>query len=228
MLKFKNKKDDIGNKIDSCQRLLFQINSRWSNRVESENELVDKKIYKELTIDKNLNGSFNDAEWLSDQLLAYCKNKKPGSERISIIQNGNEIASGNHTLYFWKLRNWKEDIGNNIKITFGVRGYSDLMQYDIPILVNGESGVWNGEKPFFDRIVAAFYTNSADRNVWNLACRLKELGFIEEAVLPEGRQKYPKNGIRNLQDYMGINRTEYNEQLHRLIWGEFSLSIDTP
>ena len=228
MLKFKNKKDDGNNKVDSSQRLLSQINSRWSNRVKSENELVDNKTYKELSIDKNLNGSFNDAQWLSHQLLAYCKNKRPGSTRISIIQDGNEIASGNHTLYFWKFRNWKEDIGNNIKVTFGPRDAAESMQYDIPILVNGETGIWNGEKPFYDRIIAAIYTNSADRSVWNLACRLKELGFIEEAVLPEGRQKYPKNGIRNLQDYMGIDRTEYNEQLHRLIWEEFSLSIDTP
>ena len=228
MLKFRNKNGDSSGNLDSSKKLLNQIDSRWSKRIKSDNELVDKKVSKEITISKDLNGSYNDAQWLSNQLLAYCKNKNAGSVRISIIQDGNEIASGNHTLYFWKFRNWKEDIGNNIRIVFNTRGESDSMQYNIPILVNGESGIWSGEKPFFDRIVSAIYAGSADRSVWNLACRLKELGFIEEAVLPEGRQKYPKNAVRNLQDYMGIDRTEYNEQLHRLIWGEFSLSIDTP
>lgn len=228
MLKFKNKSNDGSNNLDSSKRLLGQINSRWPKRHKSENELVDKRVSKELTISKNLNGSYNDSEWLANQLIAYCKNKNPGSTRISIIQSGDEISSGNHTLYFWKARNWKENIGDNIKIIFNSRGDSDFMQYDIPILVNGESEIWSGEKPFFDRIVSSMYKGSADRSVWNLACRLKELGFIEESVLPEGRQKYPKNAIRNLQDYMGIERTEYNEQLHRLIWGEFRLSIDTP
>jgi hypothetical protein len=228
MLKFRNKKDGEDKSLDSSERLLSQINSRWSGRIKLENELVDHKISKQLTIEKNLNGSYNDANWLVNQLLAYCKNRRSGSVRISIIQDGNEIASGNHPLYFWKLRNWKEDIGNKISITFGTRGDSDSMQYDVPILVNGESGIWNGEKPFYDRIIAAINTGTADRSVWNLTCRLKELGFIEETVLPEGRQKYPKNAIRNLQDYMGIDRTEYNEVLHRLIWGEFALSLDTP
>lgn len=214
--------------MNSSERLLLQINSRWSDRNKSDNELVDHKTSKDLTISKKLNGSYSDAEWLFSQLVAYCKNKKAGSVRISVIQNGREIASGSHTLYFWKVRDWKEDIGDNIRITFNTRGDSDSMQYDIPILVNGESGIWNGEKPFYDRIVTAINTGSADKNVWNLACRLKELGFIEESVLPEGRQKYPKNAIRNLQDFMGIERTDYTEQLHRLIWGEFTLSLDTP
>lgn len=228
MLKFINKKNESEKALDSSQKLLFQIDSRWTKRIKSEVELVDNRVSKDLTISKDLNGSYNDPDWLFNQLIAYCKNKKSGSIRISVIQNGDEIASRNHMLYFWQPRNWKEDIGNNIRITFNTRGESDSMQYDIPILVNGEPGIWNGEKPFFDRIVSAISTGSADRSVWNLACRLKELGFIEEAVLPEGRQKYPKNAIRNLQDYMGIDRTEYNEKLHRLIWGEFRLSIDTP
>jgi hypothetical protein len=228
MLKFINKKNENDKAIDSSQRLLFQINSRWTKRIKSDAELVDNRVSKDLTISKDLNGCYNDSGWLFNQLVAYCKNKRPGSVRISVIQNGDEIVSGNHTLYFWQPRNWKEDIGNNIKVTFNTRGESDSMQYDIPILVNGEPDIWSGEKPFFDRIMLAINTGSADRSVWNLACRLKELGFIEESVLPEGRQKYPKNAIRNLQDYMGIDRTEYNEQLHRLIWGEFRLSIDTP
>jgi hypothetical protein len=228
MLKFTNKNKEGENVIDSSQRLLFQIDSRWTKRIKSEEELIDNRVSKDLTISKDLNGSYNDSDWLFNQLIAYCKNKRSGSIRISVIQNSDEIASGNHTLYFWQPRNWKEDVGNNIRVTFNTRGESDSMQYDIPILVNGEPGIWNGEKPFFDRVMSAINTGSADKSVWNLACRLKELGFIEESVLPEGRQKYPKNAIRNLQDYMGIDRTEYNEKLHRLIWGEFRLSIDTP
>lgn len=228
MMGFKDKKDNAPTIIPAAQKLIDQIDSRWIKREKTNQEITTKQDTREIIISKNLDGSLRDASWLADQLLAYCKARKPGSVRLSIIQSGDEIASGNHTLYLWTWRNWKEDIGNNIKIVFNNQGESDLLEYDIPILVNGDSGIWSGEIPFYDRIVSAVYAGSADRSVWNLACRLKELGFIEESVLPEGRQKYPKNAIRKLQDYMGIDRSEYNEKLHRMIWGEFRLSIDTP
>ena len=228
MLGFKDKKEDATGLVPAAQKLVDQINNRWPGREKSDQEIITKQDAREIIISKNLGGSSGDPAWLANQLLAYCKGKKAGSVRISVIHNDDEIASGNHTLFFWTWRNWKEDVGNNIKVIFNSQGESDSLQYDIPILVNGQSGVWNGEIPFYDRILTAVNTGSADRSVWNLACRLKELGFIEEAVLPEGRQKYPKNAIRQLQDYMGLDRTEYNEKLHRMIWGEFRLSIDTP
>ena len=228
MLGFKDKKEDATGLVPAAQKLVDQINNRWTGREKSDQEIITKQDAREIIISKNLDGSSGDPAWLANQLLAYCKGKKAGSVRISVIHNGDEIASGNHTLFFWTWRNWKEDVGNNIKVIFNSQGESDSLQYDIPILVNGQSGTWNGEIPFYDRILTAVNTGSADRSVWNLACRLKELGFIEEAVLPEGRQKYPKNAIRQLQDYMGLDRTEYNEKLHRMIWGEFRLSIDTP
>lgn len=203
-------------------QLLKQINYRWSSRQTNDNELCNRQ----LVINKILNGSFDDAEWLANQLAAYCKNKNAGSIRILSIQNADEIASGEYPMFFWTWRNYTEDIGNNIKIVFSPQGENDPMNYNIPILVNGQPNIWNKEKPFYDRIRNAIQTNSADRSVWNLACRLKELGFIEEAVLPEGRQKYPKNAIRMLQDYMGLDRTEYNEQIHRFIWKEFRISTD--
>lgn len=228
MLGFKEKKDDAPTIIPAAQKLVDQINNRWTKREKTEQDITTKQQTREVVISKDLDGSSGDAKWLANQLLAYCKGRKPGSIRLSIVQNGDEIASGNHSLYLWTWRNWKEDIGNNIKIVFNTQGENDLLEYDVPILVNGDSGVWSGEIPFYDRIVSAVYAGSADRSVWNLACRLKELGFIEESVLPEGRQKYPKNAIRKLQDYMGMDRSEYNEKLHRMIWGEFRLSIDTP
>lgn len=228
MLGFKDKKEDGLSLVPAAQKLIDQINNRWASREKSDQEIITKQDSREITISKNLEGSSGDSLWLANQLLSYCKGKKAGSIRVSVIHNGNEVASGNHPLIFWTWRNWREDVGNNIKVIFNSQGESDSLEYDIPILVNGQSGVWNGEIPFYDRILTAVNTGSADRSVWNLACRLKELGFIEEAVLPEGRQKYPKNAIRQLQDYMGLDRTEYNEKLHRMIWGEFRLSIDTP
>lgn len=221
-------KESVLKLVPSAQKLINQIDSRWSKRNKIQNNISTKQETREVVVSKDLNGSDRDSLWLANQLVAYCKGKKAGSVRLSVIYNGNEVASGNHTLYFWSWRNWKEDIGNNIKIVFNSHGETDPLEYDIPILVNGQSGVWDGEVPFYDLIIASINTGSPNKSVWGLACRLKELGFIEEAVLPEGRQKYPKNAIRQLQDYMGLDRTDYNEKLHRMIWGEFSLSIDTP
>jgi hypothetical protein len=228
MLGFKEKENSELSLVPSAEKIINQINYRWPKREKSGTQLIAKKDTREVVVSKKLNGSDDDEKWLANQLLAYCNGKKSGSVRIATIYNGDEVASATHTLYFWKSRNWKENIGNNIKIVFNSHGENDPMEYSIPILVNGQGGIWSGEKPFYDKIVNSINTNSPDRSVWNLACRLKELGFIEEPVLPEGRQKYPKNGIRNLQDYMGIDRTEYNEKLHRIIWGEFRISADTP
>lgn len=228
MLGFKDKKDDAPVLTPAAQKLLAQIDNRWAKREKTEQEIATKQDTRQIVISKNLGDHPNDSSWFANQLISYCKNKRAGSVRISVIYNDNEVASGNHSLCYWTWRNWKDSVGNNIKIIFSSHGESDPLPYDIPILVNGQSGVWNKEIPFYDRILYAINTGSADRSVWNLACRIKELGFIEEAVLPEGRQKYPKNAIRQLQDYMGLDRTEYNEKLHRMIWEEFRLSINTP
>lgn len=214
--------------VPSAKKLLDQIDARWGNREKTDLSINDKRDTRRIVVPHALGGSDGDADWLSGQIAAYCKNKKAGSVRVSTIFSTNEVASGTHPGFFWKWRTWNADIGEEIHILFSSHGEKDAMEYDIPILVNGESGIWNEETPFYDRLINAIERNDADRSVWNLACRLKELGFIESSVLPEGKQTYPKNAIRMLQDYMGLERTPYNEDLHWKIWGELRLSYLEP
>lgn len=208
--------------LQGPHQLLKQINYRWSSREIMDNELQQRQ----LVISKNLNGSKGDSDWLAKQLAAYCKNKKPGFVRLYSIENEDQFSSGQHAMFFWTWRDCDNDLNNNIKIIFSTHGENDSMDYWVPILINGQPDIWSKEVPFYDTLRTSIQTNATDRNVWNLACKLKELGFIEESVLPEGRQRYPKNAIRLMQDYFGLDRTEYNENLHRFIWGEFKISID--
>jgi hypothetical protein len=97
------------------------------------------------------------------------------------------------------------------------------MKFDIPILMS-KGGQWDGVVPFFDILLDASVSGSTSKATWRLACRLSELGFFEGAVQPEGKQAFPSKAIKNMQDYMGWDRTTYNAKIHKTIWKELTLS----
>jgi hypothetical protein len=113
-------------------------------------------------------------------------------------------------------------------ISFTTQGQTDATPFNIPILVNGKGDVWDGHVPFFDILQDAIKAGAANRATWRLACRLKELGFYEGNVQPEGKQAYPKNAVRAMQDYMGWERRDYDQKTHRAIWKELRISNNEP
>ena len=212
--------------------LRSQINNRWASRSKSLDEMVGphdhKGIYHSIVVDvSGLNGSKNDARWLVDQLAAYARSRKTANDRLAYLMYDGEVASPTYAKHYWTWRN-TDAPHSSLLVSFTTYFEDDATEFDVPILVNSQPGVWDGNVPFFDTLSDAIALNAPNTATWRLACRLKELGFYEGQVLPDGKQAYPKNAIRKMQDYMGWDRTEYNEQIHRVIWKELKLSSDNP
>lgn len=242
----KNNDEDTGSKkskpyaVASVSVLTNQINKRWPDRQKNDDNISsNSKVHSSLIndynpdskgathaldIDKNFSGSQYDVNWFSDQLIAYARNKKPGSQRIKNVAFEDNIASGTYPSHYWTWRNGDYGYFDYIHISFTTAGESDSMQFDIPILVNGEAGMWDGSVPFFDILMNAMRSGASNTATWRLACRLKELGFLEGPVLPDGKQAFPTKAIKNMQDYMGWNRDPYNENIHKTIWKQLKIS----
>jgi hypothetical protein len=109
-------------------------------------------------------------------------------------------------------------------ISFTKEGEQDGSKFDIPILMDGKAGVWDGNIPFFDVLEDAIASGAKNKATWRLACRLKELGFYSGGIQPEGEQGYPKNAVRAMQDWMGWDRREYDEKVHKAIFGKVPFS----
>lgn len=220
-----------------------QINRRWPDRDKRSDGILgdaahsartsdhnpdSRGLVHALDIDEDLKGSKNDNVWLADQIIAYARMRRSGSNRLKYVVYEDKIASGTHANHFWTWRgdNYGHEI--HMHISFTTQGQEDATPFNIPILSDGKGNVWDGHTPFFDILQDAIRVNAANKATWRLACRLKELGFYDGNVAPEGIQKYPKNAIRAMQDYMGWERRDYDQKTHRSIWKELKISNNEP
>lgn len=218
--------------------LRSQVNSRWPNRDKrsdgtkgdsahaarvSDHNPDSKGVVHALDIDEDLKGSNNDNVWFADQLIAYARTRKPGSERLLNVVYENRVASGTYSTNYWTWRNGNYGHDIHMHISFSNKGETDAMKFNIPILM-GKGGQWDGAVPFFDILLNASVNGATSTATWRLACRLSELGFFEGTVQPDGKQAFPSKAIKNMQDYMGWDRALYNAKIHKTIWKELTLS----
>ena len=210
--------------VNGAKTLESQIKSRWPDAKVSavEEKPVNSKglLYG---LDISFTGHKNDLPWFSEQFRVYCKDNLPGSVRVKSIRTGNVFASGQNPNYSWVWVTSETDIGNSIRVEFSTHGEQEGMEFNVPIL-RGSDQSWDESSPDIDRLMDSISLNAATRQTFLLSSRLKELGFIEEGVMPEGKQRYPKLGIRKMQDYMGWDRTDYSQELHWNIWYEMKVS----
>lgn len=217
-----------------------QIDDRWKNRdrasdgikgdadhaAKASDHNPDSQGYVHaLDVDEDLKGSKNDNVWLADQIIANARLRRSGSVRLKNVVYENRVASGTYPNHFWTWRN-DPSLGHerHMHISFSTQGQKDGMDFTIPILTDGVDSVWDGVVPFYDVLENAISSGTANKATWRLACRMKELGFYDGTVQPEGKQAYPKNAIRSMQDYMGWDRREYDQKVHKSIWKEITVS----
>jgi len=219
--------------------LVNQVNKRWPTRDKrtdgikgdsdhaarvSDHNPDSKGAVHALDIDKDLRGSKNDVRWFADQLIAYARMRRSGYEKLKNVVFEDQVASGTYPAHFWTWRNGDYGHFDHIHVSFSTQGEKDNGLFNIPFLVDGVGGQWDGSVPFFDILMDSIKSNSANKATWRLACRLKELGFYDGSVLPEGKQGYPKNAVRKMQDYMGWERLPYDQKVHKAIWKELKVS----
>ena len=220
------------------EALRDQVNSRWPNRDKrsdgtkgdsahaarvSDHNPNSKGVVHALDIDEDLKGSKNDNLWFADQLIAYARARKPGSERLKNIVYENRVASGTYSTNYWTWRNGNYGHDIHMHVSFSNKGETDGMKFNVPILMS-KGDQWDGHVPFFDILLDASINGATSVATWRLACRLSELGFFEGAVQPEGKQAFPSRALKNMQDYMGWERVPYNAKIHKTIWKEITLS----
>lgn len=225
--------------VTGITTLKNQIDKRWSQRDKRTDGIIgdadhaartsdhnpdSKGAVHALDIDKDFRGSKYDVDWFADQLIAYARTKKPGSQRLKNVVFEDRVASGTYPAHYWTWRNGDYGHSDHIHVSFTTAGENDGMSFDIPILVNGEGGVWDGAVPFYDILMNAMRSGAANTATWRLACRLKELGFLEGSIQPDGKQIFPTKAIKNMQDYMGWSRDPYNEKIHKTIWKQLKIS----
>lgn len=221
------------------EALRNQVNARWPKRDKrsdgalgnqehqqrkSDHNPDSKGIVHAIDIDEDLRGSKNDNRWFADQLVAYARMNRAGSSRLKNVVYENQVASGTYANHYWVFRGDHYGHTEHMHVSFTTKHEDDATKFNIPILVDGRNDVWDGKVPFFDVLEDSIKAGSANKATWRLACRLKELGFYSGEVAPEGKQAYPKNAIRAMQDYMGWERREYDQKTHRAIWKELTLS----
>jgi hypothetical protein len=198
--------------------------SAHASRISDHNEDSQGYVHA-LDVDEDLKGSKYDNVWLSDQIIANARLRRSGSVRLKNVVYENRVASGTYPNHFWTWRN-DPSLGHehHMHISFSTHGQEDGMDFTVPILTDGVGKVWDGVVPFYDVLENAISSGTANKATWRLACRMKELGFYDGTVQPEGKQAYPKNAIRSMQDYMGWDRREYDQKVHKSIWKEITVS----
>lgn len=220
-----------------------QIDDRWPKRDKASDGILgdsdhasrisdhnpDGRGYVHaLDIDEDFKGSEFDNRWYADQLIAFARMNQPGSARLKYVVYENQIASGTYPSVDWEWRNG--DYGHTIHIhtSFTRVGENDATPFQIPILF-GTPNLWDGVDPYYDVLADAEKSGAKNRATYRLACRLAELGFYEGKPLPEGKQAFPTNAIKKMQDYMGWERTDrYLPRNHRAIFKKLELSFKEP
>jgi hypothetical protein len=219
-----------------------QVNKRWPDRDKrsdgakgdaahadrvSDHNPDSKGLVHALDIDEDLKGSKNDNVWFSDQLIAYARGRKPGSERLKNIVYENRVASGTYASNFWTWRNGNYGHDIHMHVSFSTQGENDSMLFQVPMLMTS-GNQWDGAVPFFDVLMDSSKNTIPNKATWRLACRLSELGFFDGPVQPDGKQAFPTKAIKNMQDYMGWVRAPYDAKTHKSIWKELTLSHAAP
>jgi hypothetical protein len=225
--------------VEGITTLRRQVDKRWPNRDKRSDGILgdaahaarksdhnpDSRGYVHaLDIDEDFRGSNMDSEWFARQLIAYARNRYAGSARLKYVVYEDRIASPTYSRQFWSWRNGEWGHQHHIHVSFTTHGEQDGSNFDLPILVDGKPGLWDGKIPFFDVLEDAISSGAKNKATWRLACRLAELGFFTGDPAPLYQQGYPKNAVRKMQDWMGWERSEYNEKTHEAIFGKVPFS----
>ncbi len=220
-----------------------QINKRWAKRDKASDGWIgdtshaartsdhnpdSRGLVHAIDIDEDFRGSEFDNRWYADQLIAYARTNQPGSSRLKYVVYEQQVASGTYASQDWVWREGDYGHTEHIHTSFTRVGENDDTPFQIPILF-GTPNLWDGVDPYYDILVDAEKTGEKNRATFRLACRLAELGFYEGKPLPEGKQGFPSNAIKKMQDYMGWERTDkYMPKTHRAIFKKLKLSLVEP
>ena len=184
--------------------------SRFSYHNPDKNNIVHA-----LDIDKGF-GKKGDDDIFITQLLDFCLNKRPGSERILHVVFKDQVASGTYRDTMWVMRGSGYGHWEHIHFSFTTIGERDFSLFDIPILNNH---IWDGITPIFDNVKTAQTKGTANLAAYRVACRLADKGFYTTDPEPIGVQGYPIKAVSAFQIANGGKGSgNYGRKTHGLLF----------
>lgn len=209
-----------------------QIDRRWPKRDkasdgwlgdaahaarESDHNPDSKGVVHAIDVDEDLRGSKGDSLWLADQLIAYARMKRDGSNRLKNIVYEDRVSSGTYADRFWVWRDGEYGHTEHVHVSFSTVGEKNGKPFLLPIF-DGEPGAWDGYAPPFDKLLADVKAGARTKATWRLACRLKEIGFFAGKVQPIGSQGYPGKAVAAMQEWMGWEPRPFDERVYRAVF----------
>ncbi len=218
--------------VEAGVTLRDQVNARWVKRDKASDGSVGDADHADresdhnpdgdgwvhaIDIDEDLRGSKHDNRWLADQLIAYARTRRSGSNRLKNIVYEDQVASGTYADTYWTFRGSGYGHTHHLHISFTSAAEQGGQDFDIPIL-DGRAGAWDGSTPYFDVMMRSLENGERNKATHRLACRLAELGFYHGDVQPEGEQGFPVKAIESMQKWMGWTVQPYCDKTHKAIW----------
>lgn len=208
-----------------------QINKRFPNRDKLSDGWIGDASHQARPSDHNPDsrgwvhaididedfGVKGDNRKLADQLVAYARDRRKGSERLKYVVYEDKVASGTYDTTYWIFRGSGYGHTHHIHVSFTSAAETDGKEFDLPILYNGK---WDGHVPSLALILKSQKDDSVKSLAsYRLACRLKDLGCYQGEVLPQGEQGYPRNAVRAFQNTVGTDPTgNYGLSIHKKIF----------
>lgn len=208
-----------------------QINDRFPKRDKSSDGWIGDSSHQARPSDHNPDaqgwvhaididedfGAKGDNRKFADQLIAYARDRRKGSERLKYTVYEDKVASGTYDDTFWVWRGSGYGHTHHIHVSFTEAAEKDGREFDLPIFYNGQ---WDGNVPALASVLKAQKDASVkNRAAYRLACRLKDKGFYQGDVRPEGEQGYPRKAVEAFQKSVGADPTgNYGLSLHKKIF----------
>lgn len=216
--------------VRAGETLRNQMNARFPKRDKSSDGWIGDSAHQSRPSDHNPDsrgwvhaldidedfGATGDNKKFADQLIAYARDGRKGSERLKYTVYEDKVASGTYSDTYWVWRGSGYGHTHHIHVSFTDAAENDDRPFDLPIF--NPDAVWDGNVPDFANIKAA-EAGATNKAAHRLASRLKDLGFYQGDVQPEGQQGYPVKAIKAYQEFIKVQPTgKYGPRLHRRIF----------
>lgn len=210
-----------------------QVNKRWPKRDKASDGWIGDSAHQSrprsdhnpdrngwvhaIDIDEDF-GVNGDNRKFANQLVAYAREQRVGSERLKYVVYEDQVASATYPSTYWTFRGSGYGHTHHIHVSFTDAAQLSGKEFDLPILYDG---LWDGYTPEHSTVrMASLDPNTKNTATWRVAARLKDKGFYQGEVQPNGQQGYPVKAVEAFQRASGMEPSgKYTLLTHKKLFG---------